>query len=175
MMLIDEYLPCFDFNETHEISIHVPPETVYRAALDVNFGRSFLIKWLLRLRGLPPENFSLRAIERSEFKKLAEVPNRELVLGLIGRPWTITGDLQGIESPEAFLSFETPGFMKAVWNFALTGDSTGTRLTTETRVKCLDDSSRARFGYYWMVIRPFSGLLRMEMLRLIRNSAESGE
>jgi hypothetical protein len=33
---------------------------------------------------------------------------------------------------------------------------------------CLDESSRRRFRRYWLFIRPFSGLIRMEMLRVIR-------
>lgn len=174
-MLIDDYLPGFDFNEKHDILVESGPEAVYTAAWEVNFGDSILIKWLLRLRGMSPENFSLRAIERSKFRLLAEIPKNELVLGLIGRPWTLSGDLQDIETPEAFVKFETPGFMKAAWNFALMEEDSGARLTTETRVKCLDNTSRIRFGYYWMVIQPFSGLLRMEMLRLIKKRAEGAD
>ena len=122
---------------------------------------------------MSPGNFSIRNIDQSDFKTLAESPNEELVLGLIGRPWTLTGNLQKIKSPGAFLSFETPGFMKAVWNFSLREEGPRTRLTTETRVRCLDESSRVRFGFYWMLIRPFSGLIRMEMLRLIKLQAET--
>jgi hypothetical protein len=171
-MLIDDYLPSFDFNEKHDILIASRPEKVYRTAGSVKFGRSLIIKCLLRMRGMPPDNFSLSEIEQSDFKKLAEKPNEELVLGLIGRPWTLTGELQKIKSPGAFLSFDTPGFMKAVWNFSVKGEGAGSRLTTETRVMCLDAASRKRFGYYWMLIRPFSGLIRMEMLRLIKQQSE---
>jgi hypothetical protein len=45
-------------------------------------------------------------------------------------------------------------------------------LTTETRIKCLDNESRRSFGFYWMFIQPFSGLIRMEMLRAIKRKAE---
>ena len=172
-MLIDDYLPNFDFNERHDVLINASAASVYRAAWDVKFGRSFLIKLLVRIRGMSPDNFSLSEIEQTDFKTLAEKPDEELVLGLIGRPWTLAGDLQKIRSPEAFLSFETPGFMKAAWNFSLKEEGKSTRLSTETRVRCLGDSSRARFGLYWMLIRPFSGLIRMEMLRLIKQQAES--
>jgi hypothetical protein len=47
----------------------------------------------------------------------------------------------------------------------------GSRLYTETRVRCLGASSRRWFRLYWLVIRPFSGLLRRSMLRGIRTEA----
>jgi hypothetical protein len=73
---------------------------------------------------------------------------------------------------ESFKKFDTPGYAKAVWNFSLRPDGPDSRLTTETRVKCTDSDSRWRFGFYWMLIRPFSGLIRMEMLRTIKRRAE---
>ena len=48
----------------------------------------------------------------------------------------------------------------------------GTRLSTETRVRCSEDASRRRFRLYWAVIAPFSGLIRREVLRTIRHEAE---
>ncbi|TMB67768.1 MAG: hypothetical protein E6J43_07850, partial [Chloroflexi bacterium] len=47
----------------------------------------------------------------------------------------------------------------------------GTRLFTETRVRCLGVPSRRWFRLYWLVIRPFSGLLRRSMLRGIKIDA----
>jgi len=44
-------------------------------------------------------------------------------------------------------------------------------VATETRIRCTDDASRRAFLRYWRVIRPFSGLIRMEMLRSIRCAA----
>ena len=50
----------------------------------------------------------------------------------------------------------------------------GIRLTTETRVKAADARTRAGFRLYWLVIRPFSGLIRREWLRAIARRAERG-
>lgn len=171
-MLIDRYLDKFDFNEVHHVAVAGRPEEVYRAALDVDFADSFAIRWLLRLRGMSTENFSLRAIERSIFKKLDEEPGRELVLGLVGRFWTIFGDLQTIRSANDFCEFNRPGYAKAVWNFSIATEGSRSVLTTETRIKCLDDASRRSFGRYWTFIRPFSGLIRMEMLRAVKHRVE---
>lgn len=49
-----------------------------------------------------------------------------------------------------------------------------TKLRTETRVLCADVATRRQFCSYWMRIRPFSGLIRQEMLAAVRNTAESG-
>lgn len=174
-MLIDRYLDTFDFSERHHVTVSGPPEEIYRAAYEVDFTDSFAIRWLLRLRGMSTENFSLRTVQRSIFKKLDEEPGSELVLGLIGRFWTTFGDLQTIRSGADFCEFEKPGYAKAVWNFSVAEEGGNrSRITTETRIKCLDDASRRRFGRYWTLIRPFSGLIRLEMLRVIKRRVESG-
>jgi hypothetical protein len=46
-------------------------------------------------------------------------------------------------------------------------------LATETRVLCLDDSSRRKFKLYWTLIAPFSGLIRNEALRVVKRAAET--
>jgi hypothetical protein len=94
-----------------------------------------------------------------------------MVIGLVGKFWTIAGGLQKIDAG-SFKEFDTAGFAKAVWNFSLSPDGANTRLTTETRIKCLDEHSRRSFGFYWMFIQPFSGLIRMEMLKIIKRRAE---
>jgi hypothetical protein len=40
-------------------------------------------------------------------------------------------------------------------------------LTTETRVLLTDDGSRRAFRRYWLVIRPFSGVIRRRWLAAI--------
>ena len=50
----------------------------------------------------------------------------------------------------------------------------GTTLSTETRVLATDEASRRAFRRYWLVIRPFSGLIRRVWLRAIRQRAEGG-
>jgi hypothetical protein len=170
-MLIDDYLAEYDFVETHGISIHAAAPDIYRAANEVDFTESFIIRWLFRLRGLSTEKVTLKSLKRTRFEILGETPGRELLLGLVGRFWTPKGDLKKID-PESFKAFDTPGYAKAVWNFSLRPDGRDVRLTTETRIRCTDADSRKRFGFYWMFVRPFSGLIRMEMLRAIKRNAE---
>lgn len=172
-MLIDEFLPEHDFIETHSISIRADASDIYRAANEVDFSESPIIRWLMRLRGMSVGKLTLRNLGKFKFEMLGETLNKEMVIGLVGKFWTIAGGLQKIGA-ERFKAFDTVGFAKAVWNFSLAEDGANTRLTTETRIKCLDDDSRRSFGFYWMFIQPFSGLIRMEMLKAIKRHAETG-
>jgi hypothetical protein len=171
-MLIDEFLAEYDFEEKHSIAIRADAATVYEAAQDVDFGESLIVRVLLRLRGMSADALSLRNLRYSKFRILGERPARELLIGLAGRFWTPWGDLQDVTA-ENFKAFDRTGYAKAVWNFSLLADGPDTRLTTETRIKCLDAKSRRSFGRYWMFIRPFSGLIRTEMLKTIKHRAES--
>ena len=171
-MLIDEFLSDYDFVEKHGISIHADANKIYQAANEVDFSESWLIRSLFSLRGLPTTNVTLRSLEETRFEILGERPGKELLLGLVGRFWMAKGDMQKIHA-DSFKRFDLPGYAKAVWNFSVRPEGSDNRLMTETRVVCTDAASRKRFGFYWMFIRPFSGLIRMEMLRLIKQKAEA--
>jgi hypothetical protein len=175
-MLIDEFLPNYDFSEKHEINIRTSAEKVYQAVNSVNLADSWVIWSLLNLRGLgrsSGKTLTLRDMTKDGFAILGEKPNEEILIGLAGKFWTLTGSLQNINA-ENFRDFQTEGFAKAVWNFSLTKKSDEEiRLSTETRIQCLGDSSLSKFSFYWRFIQPFSGLIRNEMLRLIKQKAET--
>jgi hypothetical protein len=48
-----------------------------------------------------------------------------------------------------------------------------TVLTTETRVRATDPATRRAFAAYWFLIRPGSGAIRREVLRVVARRAES--
>jgi len=108
----------------------------------------------------------------SGFGMLAENPNQEIVLGVTGRFWRLTGNL----SPFNRSDFDRPvpiGMARGVWNFSVAEQINGqTTLFTETRVMCGDAASRRKFLTYWLIVRPFSGLIRLIMLRRVRKTAE---
>lgn len=103
---------------------------------------------------------------------LAEKPDEEIVLGVTGRFWRPTGNL----SPFNRADFDRPvpaGFARGIWNFTVGEAPNGrTMLRTETRVICGDDASRRKFLAYWLIVRPFSGLIRLIMLRSVRRACE---
>jgi hypothetical protein len=106
------------------------------------------------------------------FALLEERPGEELVLRTVGRFWRARGELCAT-NPVQFRAAAPSGTAKAAWNFevGLRADS-ATKLRTETRVLCADVATRRRFRAYWMLIRPFSGLIRQEMLAAFRSAAE---
>ena len=180
-MLIDEFMPSFDVAERHGIVVRAPAERAYAAIRSVDLSRSLLIRSLFALRGFPVmfagrrearRRLTLDDFLRSGFVVLAEEPGAEIVLGLIGRFWRPTGGLL-LFAPEEFTGFRRPGYAKAVWNFRVEPVGEGrVRVATQTRVQTTDQDSCRSFLRYWRVIGPFSGLVRREMLRLVRSVAE---
>ena len=181
--LIDEFMPAFDVSEFHQTTVRAPIEKVYGALRTADIGGSPIIRLLLHLRALPAKRrtneaggnprLNLDAILKAGFVLLGENPPHEVALGLVGRFWTLSGTRCRVSADE-FAGFDRAGYAKAVWNFSLVEESAEiTRLATETRVRCLDDSSRRRFRVYWALIAPFSGLIRRAALRTIRRDAES--
>lgn len=172
-MLIDSFLPEYDFSETHDIKIRAKAEDVFRALNEVDLCESPVIRLLLFLRGISSGRATLREAPLP-FEMLGENENRELLLGLTGKFWTLTGGLRKIGA-DKFREFNEKGLAKAVWNFSLDEAGGETRLTTETRIRCTDAESRRSFRFYWTFVQPFSGLIRVEMLKTIKRKAESAE
>jgi hypothetical protein len=104
------------------------------------------------------------------FVLLGERPERELALGVVGRFWTPAGARLTLDAA-GFRAFVAPGYAKAVWDFRLTPEVGGTRLSTETRINCTDAASRRRFRLYWRIVGPFSGLIRIALLRAVAREA----
>ena len=185
-MLIDEHLPHADFAERHALRVHAPPERAYAAARRLDLGGSPLVRALFALRSLPALvtrggyrgekalAMSMEGLLRSGFILLDERAPHEFVLGLVGRFWTPSGCIERID-PAEFAVFDRPGMALAAWNFTILPTDEGSLVATETRVRCTDAAARRSFGRYWRVVRPFSGLIRMEALRAIRRSAEAPE
>lgn len=155
-----------------EIEIQAPAGIVYAEMRALDMTRSWVIRTLFTLRGLPKSAITLDALSGVGFAVLSEEPPHEIVLGLTGQFWTLSGRLLRTNA-EDFPNFSESGYAKAVWNFSVKDEGGGkVTLATETRVLCLDEVSRKRFRRYWSVISPFSGWIRNEALRLIKESAE---
>ncbi len=93
-MLIDEFLPKYDFVETHHITVGASAKTVFEAVNKIDLCESPIIRGLFCLRGLPNERLRLSDLRESRFEILGERENKELLLGLAGKFWTIGGGLQ---------------------------------------------------------------------------------
>jgi hypothetical protein len=191
-MLLDEHLPAFDFVERHAIRVAAPPAAVFAALRRADLAAGLVTRALFLVRALPGLVLAPRATARrflahrgtpvtlerlaaSGFVLLGEDAPREAVLGTIGRFWRPSGGMRPFEPPE-LARFDEPGWAKAAWSFRVEpARDGGAILSTETRVLCTDARTRRTFARYWRLVRPFSGLIRLEMLRAIRREAHRGE
>jgi len=182
-MLLNHFLPNYHFSEYHACVVRAPAECIYRQVKRVNMGRSWIIKGLLTARMLPHRlqtgnrANARRAITFEDFVSLgfiplADCPPDEMVLGLVGQFWKPAARLR-TTSPATFKDFADPGYCKAGWNIQVRplGRQTS-ELCTTTRIYCLGTRARLRFTLYWGLVRPFSGLIRRNLLQLIRREAE---
>lgn len=176
-MLIDEFLPDYDIRKRHRIEVHAPIDITYATARQLDISEARLSMILFRLRGIPVgkdhgDRFDIDNFEKTRFILLGEKMNEELLLGLVGRFWTPTGELQRLDR-DGYLNFNQPGYAKAAWNFSLIERTDrSTFLETETRVYCTDEVSRKWFRIYWFFIGGFSGVIRREILKAIKKKAE---
>ena len=192
-MLLDDYLPQFDVRTNYAIRIAASPARVYASLWTANFDHWGITRALYAVRTLPSfparpletwrrfrdelfqQPFTLDAMLSEGFNLLEERPGEELLLGTVGRFWRARGELCAT-SPDRFRAAAPSGTAKAAWNFEVGLRADGaTELRTETRVLCADAATRRRFLGYWMLIKPFSGLIRQEMLAAVRSAAESGQ
>jgi hypothetical protein len=183
--VLDNFVPAYQFAESHAIRIAAPRQRVFAAIRDVTANEITLYRTLTWIRRFgrpgredilnPPRDEPLLAVAtRSGFIKLAEEPGREFVLGtLVVTPprWRPTKDKK--LTPDDFKSLHAPGFALAAINFRVEDAAEGeTLVTTETRVFAMDDSAKRKFAAYWRVIYPGSALIRVMWLRAIRRRAE---
>lgn len=171
-MLIDAFLPRHDFRSAHRIDVRAAPADVYRTARHGDYGGSPTIRLLLALRGIWLRSLTIDDAVRFGFVLLEERPDEEFVLGLIARPWTLTGGVVRVEAAD-FAADDEPGVAKIAWNFTVAPmGPDATRLSTETRILCTDRTSRRKFGRYWTLVKPGSGWIRRAMLRQVRRQSE---
>lgn len=127
-----------------------------------------------RLPGVDPRAPVLEAFLRNGFLLLGERRGEEVVVGAVGRFWQVSGaqGVRPIGSPEEFKAFDEPGWARAVTNFFVRPDGTGSRVSTETRVAGTDAEATRMFRRYWRVIAPGSAAIRRSWLAAIRRRAE---
>jgi hypothetical protein len=134
---------------------------------------------LFKIRGVRLPSGSIRdVVTGSGFTVLAERPGVEMVAGTNGQFWALR-ELAHMEAPldlDAFRAFDRPRWAQGAISIRIEPLEDGaTDVTTETRVRCVDDAARRRFAIYWLFIKVFSGWLRRDLLRRIALIAEGAE
>ncbi|MDQ4004707.1 MAG: hypothetical protein M3135_00185 [Actinomycetota bacterium] len=107
--LLDDVLPEFDYRSRHDRHVLARPEAVARALEGYRLDRdsSPIVRLLFRVRGLRIPSGSLRDVLTGlRFSVLAERPSQEVVVGTIGRFWTIR-EHDHMEAPRGLEDFHT--------------------------------------------------------------------
>jgi hypothetical protein len=179
---LDAFLPGFEFSERHGLEIRAEPARVDRALREVSIAEIPVARALYLLRGLRRAALDTRepflGLARLGSVTLEDVAGEGLVLGLTGQFWRLRGG-SGLPRPrtaEEFLSYDRPDVCKAVIDFRIVDIGRRGRcvVSTETRVHVTDPAARRAFRRYWLVIRPFSELIRILFLRAVRRRAQAG-
>jgi len=164
-MLINQYFLDYQFNEIHKIDVNASASEAYDATMELDLSKSRIIEVLYRLRGLPIHNKKLSAINKEmNFTLLEEIHYSEFLYGF----WFST-KVEWVTNLNEFKRNNRKYNAKVGWSFCFNRKPQGiTEIITETRISCLNMKSKFIFSIYWFFIRPFSGLIRIEMLRLIK-------
>ena len=164
---LDRALPVWHHRERHSLHVEASAERALAAVLEVRAADVPVVRALFRLRGLRPDagGTLIEAMRKDGFEHFADG-----VYVAIGRPWTPSG---GLRTATDFATFDEPGFAKMALELRAVAEPGGARLETETRVFLTDAASRRRFAGYWLVVRPFSGIVRRSWLAAARRRAEA--
>lgn len=80
--------------------------------------------------------------------------------------------IEKIPSYEDFVNDSISSWVKVVWNFRFEElEENKTKVSTETRILCVVPITKLTFGLYWTMVKPFSGLIRKEMLNIIKDGS----
>jgi hypothetical protein len=179
MSRLDHFLPAPRHAELDHVDVAVPVSAAYRAARELDLGRSPVVRALFWARTVPerlggreaePLDLRLDAITgHSEgFRLLEELPGQSFTVGAIGRFWK--PDIEwGEVAPDRFAAFAEPGWGKIAWQLRVEprGEA-ASRITVELRIGATDDESWTRFRRYYALIGPFSHLIRRHMLAMLQ-------
>jgi len=185
-MKLDEFLPQYDFTEIHKVKIKASPQAAFAAMKELLPSElSPLVFFMLNLRELPAilagkgrriqaeEKTFLNQLYSGGFISLEETED-EIVFGLIGQFWKLTGgeEPSGVTDADGFLAFNRTDFAKVAANLYVQAADGGILLSTETRIWAPDPQTRRKFAFYWRMISAGSGWIRVLWMRAIKRRAE---
>lgn len=180
-LLLDRFMPTYDVEERHETRVAAPNDVTFAVASEMDIQGIPLVRGLFKGRALllggkrdeaerPPA--LLAWMQSLGWTVLVHVPGRQVVLGMVMRPWE-PDPLPRFVAPEAFEAFGEPEYVKIVstWAAQPIGPHES-RFTIATRVATTDFVARRLFRRYWSLFSPGSLLIRYLGLRLVRDEAE---
>jgi hypothetical protein len=179
--LLDQFMPVYDVTERHHIRVAAPAEITFAAACEQDLMALPVVRAIFKARevllGSDPDTAAhprgLLALTKSiGWGALAEVPDREIVMGAVAQPWYANVVFRPLP-PHEFVAFDEPDYAKIVWT--LRADAIGTNASifrTDTRAVATDAAARAKFRRYWSFLSPGIILIRWASLSPLRADAE---
>jgi hypothetical protein len=178
---LDRFMPVYEVVERHRIGVAAPAAVTLAAARDQDLLQLPLVHAIFKTREFvmratpdtrPPTHGLVAAVQALGWGILADIPDRELVIGAVTKPWEADVRFHALPS-DAFAAFSQPGFVKIAWTLRADPIDDGTSIfRTETRAVATDPSARARFRRYWAFASPGIGLIRRLSLRPLKHEAE---
>jgi hypothetical protein len=168
MVGVETSLPRFDVRERHERVVELEPERALEIALGTPVAPDRLVRALFLLRGLGAPTESIGEFSPTKGFLVLERTPTTYVFGLAAR---LRGQPKVAADAEGWRAWQPPG-IKIAADFRTEPAGEGkARLTTETRVLALDRKSRLVFRLYWLVVGPFSALIRRRWLHAVDSAA----
>ena len=179
--LLDRFMPVYEVGGCHHARVMAPAAITLAAAREMDLRQLPIARALFRARELvlgskpddrPRPRGLLDDMRGLGWGVLAEIPDREIVVGAVTRPWEANVVFRSLP-PDEFAAFHEPGYVKIAWT--LRADPLGAAASmfrTETRAAATDPSARARFRWYWSVFSPGMMLIRRASLGPLTREAE---
>lgn len=179
---LDEIMPEYQFFERHSTRIRAQPEHVMEAIRQSTFGDMKSLITLLRIR---------RAVLRKPSHENGAFSQDKRILDAFSASGYASGGSEHeivvcgganirlkhtlkVRTLQECADYREQGAVKIAYYFNVENAGSGwSRLSTETRILALDDSTRGGMARYWRLIVPGSGLLRRQWLEGIKRRAES--
>ena len=180
MNALDRVIPTPALVEVDETDLAVPPARAWEILRHGDLGSSPLVRALFAVRTLPgrlahePAGAGDRGLRIDDLKSsaahpgfqvLVDEPNREVVVGAIGKVWHLEIPFVHVADAEAFRSFSEPGFVKVAWVIRISprGEH-DSHAYLELRVDATDRESWSKFRRYFALIGPASHFIRGSLL-----------
>jgi hypothetical protein len=179
--LLDQFIPAYEIAERHRVRVRAPADVTFAAACEQDLMALPVVRAVFKAREIVLDSEpdpvkrprGMLALTKSlGWGVLAEVPDREIVMGAVTQPWQANVVFRALP-PEQFAAFDDPDHVKIVWT--LRADAAGpdqSVFRTETRAVAKDAAARAKFRWYWSKFSPGITLIRQLSLGPVRREAE---
>jgi hypothetical protein len=144
---LDDVMPEYEFVERHERHVDASPERALALAVALPAAPDSIVRTLFRLRGVPPATTIEDLFAALGLAEVERTPTT----------WVVVGN-RGVD---------------IAFDLVARADGEGSLLSTETRVHAPTRRTRRRFRLYWLVVGPFSALIRRRWLRAAARAART--